>query len=62
MITTRDMLKIPMLLQSSLFDEAAELAYFGAKILHPSTILPAKVAGISVIIKNTMNPAAGDRQ
>jgi aspartate kinase len=40
------------------FDEAAELAYFGAKILHPSTILPAKVAGIPVIIKNTMNPAA----
>jgi len=40
------------------FDEAAELAYFGAKILHPSTILPAKVAGIPVIIKNTMNPEA----
>ena len=40
------------------FDEAAELAYFGAKILHPSTILPAKVAGIPVIIKNTMNPSA----
>lgn len=40
------------------FDEAAELAYFGAKILHPSTILPAKVAGIPVIIKNTMKPAA----
>jgi aspartate kinase len=40
------------------FDEAAELAYFGAKILHPSTILPAKVAGIPVIIKNTMNPNA----
>jgi len=40
------------------FDEAAELAYFGAKILHPSTILPAKVAGIPVIIKNTLNPAA----
>jgi aspartate kinase len=40
------------------FDEAAELAYFGAKILHPSTILPAKVAGIPVIIKNTMNPGA----
>jgi len=40
------------------FDEAAELAYFGAKILHPSTILPAKVAGIPVIIKNTMNPDA----
>jgi len=40
------------------FDEAAELAYFGAKILHPSTILPAKVAGIPVIIKNTLNPGA----
>ncbi|MEI6680998.1 MAG: aspartate kinase [Bacteroidota bacterium] len=40
------------------FDEAAELAYFGAKILHPSTILPAKIAGIPVIIKNTMDPAA----
>jgi len=40
------------------FDEAAELAYFGAKILHPSTILPAKVAGIPVIIKNTLDPEA----
>ena len=40
------------------FDEAAELAYFGAKILHPSTIQPAKVAGIPVIIKNTMAPDA----
>jgi len=40
------------------FDEAAELAYFGAKILHPSTILPAKVAEIPVVIKNTMNPDA----
>lgn len=40
------------------FDEAAELAYFGAKILHPSTILPAKVAGIPVIIKNTLDPQA----
>lgn len=40
------------------FDEAAELAYFGAKILHPLTILPAKVAGIPVTIKNTLNPKA----
>ena len=38
------------------FDEAAELAYFGAKILHPSSVLPAKVADISVRLKNTMNP------
>ncbi len=38
------------------FDEVAELAYFGAKILHPSSILPAKVADIPVRLKNTMKP------
>jgi aspartate kinase len=38
------------------FDEAAELAYFGAKILHPSSVLPAKVANIPVRLKNTMKP------
>ena len=38
------------------FDEAAELAYFGAKILHPQTILPAKLQNIPVRLKNTMNP------
>lgn len=38
------------------FDEAAELAYFGAKILHPSSILPAKLANIPVRLKNTMQP------
>ena len=40
------------------FDEAAELAYFGAKILHPSTVLPAKVKNIPVWLKNTMEPNA----
>lgn len=40
------------------FDEAAELAYFGAKILHPSTILPAKKYGIPVRLLNTMQPEA----
>jgi aspartate kinase len=40
------------------FDEAAELAYFGAKILHPSTIVPAREGGIPVIIKNTLDPFA----
>ena len=40
------------------FDEASELAYFGAKILHPSSILPAKLANVSVHLKNTMDPAA----
>lgn len=39
------------------FDEAAELAYFGAKILHPATVQPAKMAGIPVRLKNTLNPA-----
>ncbi|MDR1408510.1 MAG: aspartate kinase [Tannerella sp.] len=40
------------------FDEAAELAYFGAKILHPTCILPAKLANIPVRLLNTMQPAA----
>jgi aspartate kinase len=39
------------------FDEAAELAYFGAKILHPSTIIPACEKNIPVILKNTLEPA-----
>ncbi len=38
------------------FDEASELAYFGAKILHPQTVLPAMMNGIPVRLKNTMNP------
>ena len=40
------------------FEEAAELAYFGAKILHPSTITPAKMNGVPVRLKNTMEPNA----
>lgn len=40
------------------FDEAAELAYFGAKILHPSSITPAKKANIPVRLKSTMNATA----
>lgn len=40
------------------FDEAAELAYFGAKILHPSTIQPCKEARINVRLKNSMEPQA----
>jgi aspartate kinase len=38
------------------FDEAAELAYFGAKILHPQSIIPAKENNIPVLLKNTFNP------
>lgn len=40
------------------FDEAAELAYFGAKILHPTCVMPAKLANIPVRIKNTLDPEA----
>lgn len=40
------------------FDEAAELAYFGAKILHPTCVLPAKYANIPVRLLNTMDPDA----
>lgn len=38
------------------FEEAAELAYFGAKILHPTCVQPAKYAGIPVRLLNTMDP------
>ncbi len=38
------------------FDEAAELAYFGAKILHPASLQPAMQAQIKVSLKNTMKP------
>ena len=40
------------------FEEAAELAYFGAKILHPFTIRPARLRNIPVRLLNTMQPAA----
>ncbi|MGD0340514.1 MAG: aspartate kinase [Bacteroidales bacterium] len=38
------------------FDEAAELAYFGAKILHPASVNPAREKNIPVRLKNTMEP------
>ena len=40
------------------FEEAAELAYFGAKILHPTCVLPAKLNNIPVRLLNTMQPEA----
>ena len=40
------------------FEEAAELAYFGAKILHPTCIQPARYAGVPVKLLNTMEPTA----
>lgn len=41
------------------YDEAAELSYFGAKVLHPLTIIPASLKNIPLRIKNTFNPTAG---
>ena len=44
------------------FEEAAELAYFGAKVLHPSTLIPAIERSIPVLILNSRRPAvAGTR-
>lgn len=40
------------------FEEAAELAYFGAKILHPTCVLPAKLHNIPVRLLNTLDPEA----
>jgi len=39
------------------FDEAAELAYFGAKVLHPATVLPAIQKNIPVYVLNSLNPS-----
>jgi aspartate kinase len=40
------------------YDEAAELAYFGAKILHPTSVIPCIKADTPIRLKNTMNPSA----
>ena len=39
------------------FDEAAELAYFGAKVLHPATVLPAIQKNVPVFVLNSRNPS-----
>lgn len=44
------------------YDEAAELAYFGAKILHPSSIAPAQQVSIPIVIKNSLNFFASGTQ
>ena len=45
-------------LPSLTYEEAMELSYFGAKVIHPYTMIPAVKAGIPIRIKNTMNPEA----
>ena len=44
------------------FDEAAELAYFGAKVLHPATVLPAVQKNIPVYVLNSRNPTCEGTQ
>lgn len=46
-------------LASATYDEAAELATFGAKVLHPATQLPLAAAGIPIIILNAQHPEGG---
>ena len=50
--------KTTMAIEHLSFDEAAELAYFGAKILHPASIWPAQQFNIPVKLLNTMQPDA----
>jgi len=38
------------------YEEAMELSYFGAKVLHPAAIAPAVAKGIPLLVKNTFNP------
>lgn len=45
-------------LPSMSYAEACELAYFGAKVLHPQTMAPAMKAGLPILIRNSRNPAA----
>ncbi len=57
-IMTTDPRVVPLALRvrSISFEEAAELAYFGAKVLHPATILPAVKRNIPVLVLNSRNP------
>ena len=52
------MVAAPRVVPQLSFDEASELAYFGAKVLHPATILPAVGLGIPVRILNSHRPEA----
>ncbi len=58
-IMTTDPRVVPgaLRVRSISFEEAAELAYFGAKVLHPATILPAVKQNIPVLVLNSRNPA-----
>lgn len=57
-IMTTDPRKVPTArsIPAITYAEAAELAFFGAKVVHPATIQPAVEKGIPVLVKNTKNP------
>jgi aspartokinase/homoserine dehydrogenase 1 len=59
-ILTADPRKVPgaFRIDAITYEEAMELAHFGAKVLHPPTVKPAWEKGIPIIIKNTFNPAS----
>jgi len=59
-ILTADPKLVPhaRLLETVTFEEASELAYFGAKVFHPSTLLPAVEKKIPVYVNNTKRPAS----
>jgi aspartokinase/homoserine dehydrogenase 1 len=58
-ILTADPKKVPgaFRIDAISYDEAMEMAHFGAKVLHPPTVKPAWERGIPIIIKNTFNPS-----
>jgi aspartate kinase len=58
-IMTTDPRKVPSAqsIPAITYAEAAELAFFGAKVVHPATIQPAVERGIPVLVKNTKNPS-----
>lgn len=59
-VYSADPRKVPdaELLNEISYEEAIELAYFGAKVIHPHTMGPAVSLGIPILIKNTFNPSA----
>lgn len=59
-VLTADPRKVPhaFLLAQISYEEAGELAHFGAKVIHPKTMKPARFKGIPIDIKNTFNPTA----
>ena len=60
-VLSGDPRRIPeaQIIESLTYDEAMDLAYFGAKVIHPQTMGPAVMKSIPIFIRNTFNPDAG---